>query len=498
MVTPISMVYSDSMSSKDLTTALSSIFRLDQFRPLQREVVECALSGQSALVLMPTGFGKSLTYQMPAVMMEGMTLVVSPLKALMKDQVDKLRDLGIEATFINSDLRREEREARQKRVMQSKVKILYVTPERFRKTDFLSAIEDVKIALFVVDEAHCISQWGHDFRPEYAKVGEWRRYLEGPPVLALTATATTEVKEDILKNLGISQESIFSLPMSRPNLAIRVHDIYGFENKVKKAREYLRESASGSKILYFSLIQTLQKFSQTLKQNQILHEVYHGDLPERQRRQAQERFLRGESELILATPAFGLGVDKPDVRLVMHVEVPGSIEAYFQEIGRAGRDGAPAQCALLYDQEDVSIQMEFVKWSNPDAAFIKRVFELIERNPERVRQEGTEFLREQMNFYNKRDFRVETAVNLLRSWGALEEWQTTGENGEAFVLSDEDREQRRRRQNEKLLSMVRFIGIESCRMQYIQKYFSEKDSGPCGICDNCQMRKTSICGKTSP
>lgn len=475
--------------SSNLEIALQNIFKLPSYRPLQKDVVDHVLNGGSGLVLMPTGSGKSLTYQLPSVLLKGTTLVISPLKALMKDQVDKLRSLGVRATFINSDLKKDEREGRQKKLAEGHWQIVYITPERFRKNEFVDAINSVKIPLLVVDEAHCISQWGHDFRPEYAKVGVVRAMLDNPPTLALTATATREVREDIRERLGLEQDPVFSLSIERSNLAVSVRDIYGLEQKIKQVEELVL-SSQGSTIIYFSLIQTLQKFSQALKKQNISHEIYHGDLPERFKRKSQENFLSGESNLILATPAFGLGVDKPDVRTIIHVEMPGSIEAYFQEIGRAGRDGAPAQCVLLYDEDDVSIQMEFIKWSNPEGSFIKKVFELIKKNPERVRQEGHEFLREQMNFYNKRDFRVETAISLLTSWGFLDGWQVINQDEtlENWVV-ESDRESRLKRQNEKLLRMVQYISTDSCRMQFIYEYFSEADTKPCGLCDNCRAHE---------
>ncbi|OFZ13965.1 MAG: hypothetical protein A2Z20_00025 [Bdellovibrionales bacterium RBG_16_40_8] len=474
-----------------ISNILHDTFKLDAFRPLQQEVIAHVLDKESALVLMPTGSGKSLTYQLPSLILPETTVVISPLKALMKDQVDKLRRLDVLAGYINSDVKKEERQKRLQQLSEKKYQIFYVTPERFRNREFVEIITQIGVSFLVVDEAHCISQWGHDFRPEYAKVGEFRKLLKSPPVIALTATATTEVRKDILKSLEISPENVFSLPIVRPNLAIQVQDLYGEDNKIKALQEICK-SKSGAKIVYFSLIQTLHKFSQVLQKLNIRHEIYHGELGERQKRQSQDNFLLGDGDLILATPAFGLGIDKSNVRAVIHAELPGSIEAYFQEIGRAGRDGKPADCVLLYDQDDVVTQMEFIKWSNPDSDFIKKVLSLVIKNLTRVRQEGADYLREQMNFYNKRDFRVETALNLLAAWGILEGWDLASGIGkeEAYNLLDEYlnssvREGRFKRQNEKLLSMVQFINTDECRMLYIYDYFAEKKQSKCGVCDNC-------------
>ncbi len=477
--------------SHSFRQALQDTFHLEQFRPLQHEVIEHFFAGGSALVIMPTGSGKSLTYQLPAVSLPGTTLVVSPLKALMKDQVDKLRALGVRASLINSDVSRTEREKRQEKLKRGDLQILYVTPERFQKQEFLDAVDSAKISRLVLDEAHCISQWGHDFRPEYGKVGLLRERLKNPPTLALTATATAEVKNDIREKLRFDANApTFSLPIARPNLAIEVEDIVSLEEKAETAIERLHgHDGVGSAIIYFALITTLHKFSDVLRKKKIRHVVYHGDLPEKMKRSSQEDFLAGREPIILATPAFGLGVDKPDVRAVIHAEVPGSIEAYFQEIGRAGRDGLPARCVLLYDQDDVTTQMEFIEWANPDGEYIRKVMSLIAGHSARFRQEGADFLREQMSYFNKRDYRVETALNLLRSWGILEETadraEITGELTNA-LWNEELRTTRKRHQQEKLLKLIRWINSRACRQQGIYQYFSEVETTPCGICDNCR------------
>ena len=464
-------------------------FGLKEFRPLQETVIQEIVKSGQAFVVMPTGSGKSLTYQLPALLLPDLTLVLSPLKALMKDQVDKLRGLGISATYINSDVNRQEREKRLQLAQSQKLKLLYVTPERFRKTEFLEAFKTIKVSLLVVDEAHCISQWGHDFRPEYSRVGEIQRFLlKASPdmkTLALTATATSEVKKDILNQLKIPPQQHFFLPITRPNLAIRICDLYGKDQKIESILQILsKQNPSHSTIIYCSLISTLEEFSQVLAQKKIFHEKFHGDLNSNQRKRSQEAFLSGESKLILATPAFGLGVDKSDIRTVIHAEIPGSIEAYFQEIGRAGRDGQPADCILLYDEEDISTQMEFIKWSNPDGSFIRQIFQLVKKNQSRVAQEGADYLRGELNFYNSRDFRTETALNLLRSWDVLQDWTVLSEDLEPWI-DDTARSQKLKRQNEKLLNVVQFIKTDQCRAQFIYNYFAESATKPCGLCDNC-------------
>jgi ATP-dependent DNA helicase RecQ len=465
-------------------------FGHSEFRGDQESVLQSVFAGQSALVLMPTGMGKSLCYQLPALMLEGTTVVISPLIALMQDQVDKAQAHGLRATYLSSTLTRDERLDRYEKIGRGEYQLVYVTPERFRKPEFLSVIEKVKIPLLAVDEAHCISQWGHDFRPDYSRLGEFREILGNPTTLALTATATAAVQKDILRELRIEDAPTFHSGIERPNLALSVHEVYGIDEKVRGIVG-LRHLNPGAGIIYFSLIQTLYKVSSELARLNVRHTIYHGQLPAPERRRNQARFIGGESDLILATPAFGLGVDKRDVRLLVHAETPNSIEAYYQEVGRAGRDGLPSACHLFYDQEDVSIQMEFIKWANPEPDFVLKVYRLIESGGPGLADEGIEYLRSQMNFYNKRDFRVETAVNLLERWGCLR--ATDGSRLGYVAVQEPTIEQldveavksRLKVQNSKLLDMVRLAGMETgCRMQEIYQYFGHA-SGICGKCDLC-------------
>ncbi len=474
--------------------ALREVFGFTAFRAPQGAVIATVLDGGSALLLMPTGRGKSLCYQLPAKMLPGLTLVVSPLIALMKDQVDAAARRGFRCAFINSSLSSQEREARHRKLARGEYELLYVTPERFRKGEFRAALKRNAISLFAVDEAHCISSWGHDFRPDYSRLGEIRESLGQPPTLALTATATPAVRDDILRQLGLDREPhrVFNEGLDRPNLAIEAHEVHGLDEKIR-ALVGLRHAHPGSAIVYVSLVQTLREVSEQLSRLGLEHMAYHGQLPDRERRRVQDEFLASPDALLLATPAFGLGVDKPDVRLVAHAEVPAALEAYYQEIGRAGRDGAPAAACLLFDPDDLAIQMDFIKWANPDPGFIRGVYNLISRNLGRARAEGPDYLRTQMNFYNRRDFRIETAVNLLERHGSLEnarsprDW-SPGPEPEGEYLDESLCRARIEGQNRKLHEMMGFVRSEECRAQGIRSHFGFDAGDRCGICDRCRER----------
>jgi len=469
---------------------LEKTFGYQSFRGQQEEIINQVVSGHHAMALMPTGAGKSICFQIPAKILGGTTIVLSPLIALMKDQVDQAKKLGFKTDYINSSLTREEREKRYQRLVRGEYELLYVTPERFLKFEFRQSVSKVHVPLLAVDEAHCVSEWGHDFRPDFTRISEFREFLKNPTMLFLTATATPQVQKDIVKQAGFNDTDvkIFAGGLSRPNLAFSVESVYGLDAKIQHFVS-LRHRITGPCIVYFSLIGTLEKFASAIHRLGFHASVYHGSMSAASRRSNQQKFLSGESDLMLATPAFGLGINKPDVRLIIHGEVPGSIEAYFQEAGRAGRDNRPSQCVLLYDEEDLTIQEDFIKWAHPEGEFIRNVYQLIADNRLRVRQEGLDFIRERMNFYNRRDFRVETSVNLLKRWGFISE---VSENDfeiltelQGDLLDSSKNELRIRQDRNRLLEMVRYAIRGLCRVQLIHQYFGDSEHPPCGICDIC-------------
>ncbi len=360
----------------NLETHLAS-FGLDQFRPGQREVIESVLAGRDCLCVMPTGGGKSLCYQLPAIAGPGLTLVISPLIALMKDQVDALQARGLPATFINSTLSPDEQAERLAEMAAGKFKLVYVVPERFRSPRFVEAARASGVRLLAVDEAHCVSEWGHDFRPDYARLGRFRGQLSNPPTIALTATATDAVRRDIVELLNLHEPAVYITGFARPNLHYAVHVCPTDRDKDETLFRFLGDNP-GSGIIYASTRRRCEELAERIAAGTGRSTaVYHAGLMPHDRRAAQDAFMQGEKQIAVATLAFGMGIDKADVRFVVHYNLPGSIEAYYQEAGRAGRDGLPARCLLLFGGGDRNIHEFFIESSYPSRDVVRQVFEYL-------------------------------------------------------------------------------------------------------------------------
>jgi ATP-dependent DNA helicase RecQ len=379
---------------KDPTEILHTRFHMDEFRPGQLEVIETVASGRDTLLVMPTGGGKSICFQVPALMLDGVTLVVSPLIALMQDQVDALDAKGVESTFLNSSISKGEYDDRLERVLDGTYKLVYVAPERFGNRAFMESLQNMDVSLLVVDEAHCISSWGHDFRPDYRRLGEIREKL-GVPVLAVTATATPEVRKDIQAQLRMKDQFVKVTGFDRPNLKLTGKE---FSDEYKKRQALRRiihsildkvgdDDTVPSVIIYCGTKKLCKEVSDDINAivfkdygvGEAISEYYHAELTPKQRLKVQEDWASGEKPWVVATIAFGMGIDKADVRHVLHYTIPGTVEAYYQEVGRAGRDGEKSTCHLFYCEQDIDLREYFIACKHPPEVRFQQVHGVLRR-----------------------------------------------------------------------------------------------------------------------
>ena len=356
----------------DLTRQLSEQFGLAQFRPGQEEVIRAVLAGRDAMAVMPTGQGKSLCYQLPATLLPGLTLVISPLIALMQDQVAGLKQRKIAAETFHSNLTGLEKHRVIQELNQRKIQLLYLAPERMQHEGFLRLLRSLWVSLLVVDEAHCISQWGHDFRPDYLKIGRLRRELMNPPCLALTATATARVQKDLCDRLALRDPLRLVTGFRRANLALSVRFCRSCQEKLTMLEHLVGETEKGTILVYCATRRTVEEVADRLRQSHQLVTYYHAGLSDEKRRLVHHDFRRGAVRVLVATNAFGMGIDKSDIRLVVHFDIPGSVEAYYQEVGRAGRDGRPASCVLLFHERDLATQEYFIQSASKDPEGLHR------------------------------------------------------------------------------------------------------------------------------
>lgn len=370
--------------SDNLESILHKHYGFSTFRPGQKEAIEAILAGRDVLAVLPTGGGKSLIYQLPALMFDGLTLIISPLIALMKDQVDAMVRRGLPATFINSALSEKDTTERLQEIRNGKYKIVYIAPERFYNQEFMKSLKEIKVSFLAVDEAHCISQWGHDFRPSYLRLKKVVEELGRPVVAALTATATPEVKTDIVKQLEMKDPKIVVTGFARPNLNFGVISASSgtkIELIVEAAERFLGQSG----IVYAGTRSKADDLAAALNDSGLEALVYHAGMDQGSRDWVQESFISGDAKVIVATNAFGLGVDKKDVRFVIHHDLPPNIEAYYQEAGRAGRDGGQSLCLLLHSPQDRHLREYFIKGDNPSPHMISEIYDfLIDKREETV------------------------------------------------------------------------------------------------------------------
>jgi RecQ family ATP-dependent DNA helicase len=471
----------------ELQQALHKHFGYGTFRKGQEAVVRSVLSGRPTIAILPTGGGKSLCYQLPALLLEGTTVVVSPLVALMKDQVDALRARGIAATFVNSSLTDAERQERQAALRRGEYRLVYVAPERFKSPSFLSAMADLTVPLLAVDEAHCISAWGHDFRPEYQQLARARTRVKAERVLALTATATPEVRRDIADALELRDPKVFVAGFDRPNLFIEVLRVAGDKDKLGRLLALARGAKPG--IVYAATRKNVEKVVAALRGAGIEAAGYHAGMDDAERTSVQDGFVRGEAKVIVATNAFGMGVDKADIRFVAHFDAPRSVEAYYQEIGRAGRDGLPSYALLLFNFADVMMQRRMIEGGRPSR-------DLVERAWVAARAQGEGSLEVLARSCGVSSAELSGAVRLLESAGHLERGRsrdarfsvaTPALGPKDLAVDFELLELRVARERQMLDRMVRFADTRGCRRQNLLRYFGDAEAPRgCDACESCK------------
>ena len=475
---------------------LEKYFGFREFLDAQEEVITAITGGADALVVMPTGGGKSLCYQLPALLLEGTTVVVSPLIALMKDQVDALQRRGISATLINSSLSPEEQRERIRALARGEFKLVYIAPERFRSRSFLEALGQSTIALFAVDEAHCLSMWGHDFRPDYFRLDQVLETLGRPQVAAFTATATPEVRRDILTHLGLREPREFVAGFARPNLKLLISPVANEAQKYERLHALIRENKTG--IVYCSTRKRVEAVAETLKTAKISSILYHGGMSDDEREQAQNEFMERRRDIVVATNAFGMGIDRSDIRFVVHFDVPGSVEAYYQEAGRAGRDGEAATCDLFFNHADTRVQEFFIDGSNPPLEFIVQTYEMLRREADDKHELQISIKEMAVRLGSEgNDMMLSSSLHVLDREGYIDRFDIPGRRvrgtrllqpevrGHQLKLDAAKLREKERRDRAKLKLMIDFAYARTCRQQAILRYFGEPDPARCGNCDIC-------------
>ncbi len=486
--------------STEVEGVLRETFGFDRLRPGQEEVVAAVMAGRDTLAIMPTGGGKSLCYQLPALCREGLTIVVSPLIALMKDQVDALQGKGIRAAAVNSSLGADEYRQVLQTLKRGDLKILYVAPERFAQEGFMRILEEQEITLMAVDEAHCLSQWGHDFRPDYLKLGRVRVALGSPPIVALTATATDIVRTDIIEALRLKEPAVIVRGFARANLNFAVSHCDGKREKLRRIQVAVEKWKKG--IIYCSTRKNVMTVFEHLSMAQVNAVAYHAGMTDEEREYSQNAFISGQADVVVATNAFGMGIDRPDVRFVIHYEIPGSVEAYYQEAGRAGRDGEEAHCELLFNHADLKTQEFFFEAGNPGILLIRSLYNML------LMQGGTNHTEVQLTVDEMaqqlgRDVNpmaVGSALSVLMHAGAILRTDVPGRNIKStrivngnlpFNSLNIDRarlEEKAKRDHKKIEAVTNYAYSMCCRQKWILDYFGEKGTEACGHCDICRAQ----------
>lgn len=477
---------SKSPMRKQIEKLAKEKFGFTSFRPGQLELIESALEGKDSLGIMPTGSGKSLCFQLPSLLLEKTVVVVSPLISLMHDQESHLIDLGIPVAKVNSTLSKTEENEIRDQIEGNETEVVYVTPERLENEEYLELLKDAGVSLIVIDEAHCISQWGHDFRPAYTALHHAIKELGTPPVMALTATATDDVLSDIIRQLNLKEPLIVKQGVDRPNLQFEVFNTVNDELKKEKLMDIIGQN-DGSGIVYVATVKAATEVADWLAAKGVSATAYHAKLSATKRTEIQEAFMADEFKVIVATKAFGMGIDKPNIRFIVHYQFPDSLESYYQEAGRAGRDGSDARITLLYKLEDRRIQSYFLGGKYPSR---DDVSEFLGALRETLKQKNILSVTKFAEMCGIALKKTRVIANYLDAAGVIKK-----SRGIRVVKEFDDREeldrfltayeQRHLDDRTRLDQMMHYAQSLDCRVKLLREYFGETDAEKCGRCDNC-------------